>query len=552
MKEGFDSFEECSDRDEMEFLKEESAEGTNIFWDNEEAAEEEEKVSFVEGEYEPVRMYLREMGNIPLLTKEGEIDLARRIEKGKDKVMRAVFSLPFALEKLIAIGNLVKTGEAPLAEIIQNDGDSEEALIDEGKRFFAITKQIKRLYQRRDLYHARSSAEGPKVKGKSSKTEHERLLAEKKDRILEKIKSLKLREDVLRAFSEEIERSLKRIEEVNRKMSLLARRLKAFGYEINSTGVPKRSKTFWYALKPPAKPGRHLAGLNKAWKDMDPLLERYRDYQMEIKGYERLIGATYAEMKDAMKSISEGMDEISNAKDEMIEANLRLVISIAKRYIGKGLSFPDLIQEGNIGLMRAVDKFEYRRGYKFSTYATWWIRQAITRALADQSRTIRIPVHMVEVISRISKATRELVQELGDEPSPEDIASRVNMPVDKVRAILKLSKEPISLETPIGEEEDSHLRDFIEDKAAPSPLDVAINDDLKAQIERVLCTLNPKEAKIIRKRFGIGEDFPRTLEEVGQEFDVTRERIRQIEVKAIRKLKHPARSKWLRVFIEKP
>jgi len=548
MKEGFDPFEECSDRDEMGFLKEESAEGTNILWGSEEAAEEEEKVSSVEGEYEPVRMYLREMGNIPLLTKEGEIDLARRIERGKDKVMRAVFSLPFAVEKLIAMGNLVNTGEAPLAEIIQNDGDSEEALIDEGKRFFAITKQIKRLYQRRDLYHARSSAGCPRVKGKSSK-EHERLLAEK---ILEKVKSLKLREDVLRAFSEELETTIGRIEEVNRKMSLLARRLKAFGYEINSTGAPKRSKTFWYALKPPAKQGRHPAGLNKAWKDMDPLLERYRDYQLEIKGYERLIGATYGEMKDAMKSISEGMDEISNAKDEMIEANLRLVISIAKRYIGKGLSFPDLIQEGNIGLMRAVDKFEYRRGYKFSTYATWWIRQAITRALADQSRTIRIPVHMVEVISRISKATRELVQELGDEPSPEDIASRVNMPVDKVRAILKLSKEPISLETPIGEEEDSHLRDFIEDKAAPSPLDVAINDDLKSQIEKVLCTLNPKEAKIIRRRFGIGEDFPHTLEEVGQEFDVTRERIRQIEVKAIRKLKHPARSKWLRVFIEKP
>jgi RNA polymerase primary sigma factor len=260
----------------------------------------------------------------------------------------------------------------------------------------------------------------------------------------------------------------------------------------------------------------------------------------------------YPEMKKALKVLAQGEIEVFEARKALIEANLRLVISIAKRYLGRGLSFSDLIQEGNSGLMRAVDKFEYKRGYKFSTYATWWIRQAITRALADQSRTIRIPVHMVETINKITKVTRELVQEVGREPAAIEIAERLKIPVEKVNGILKISKEPISLETPIGEEEDSHLRDFIEDKAMLSPLDFAIQGDMKKKIDSILCSLTAKEEKIIRKRFGIGGDIPHTLEEVGLEFDVTRERIRQIEGKAIRKLKHPSRSKWLREFIEKP
>ena len=253
-----------------------------------------------------------------------------------------------------------------------------------------------------------------------------------------------------------------------------------------------------------------------------------------------------------MKLLTEDECEVLEAKRALIEANLRLVISIAKKYMGKGLSFSDLIEEGNIGLMRACDKFEYRRGYKFSTYATWWIRQAVTRAIADQSRTIRIPVHMVEAINRIIKATRELVQELGREPLAEEIAYKIELPVEKVRGILKVSREPVSLETPIGDDEESHLSDFIEDKAALSPLDAAIQNDLKAQIEKMLCTLNSKEQMILRKRFGIGDDAaPQTLDEVGKEFEVTRERIRQIEVGAIRKLRHPSRSKWLREFISR-
>jgi RNA polymerase primary sigma factor len=274
-------------------------------------------------------------------------------------------------------------------------------------------------------------------------------------------------------------------------------------------------------------------------------------YKKKIRRYEILFGIRSAEIKKALRVLMQGEKEMFEARKAMTVANLRLVISIAKRYLGKGLSFSDLIQEGNIGLMKAVDKFEYRRGYKFSTYATWWIRQAITRAIADQSRTIRIPVHMIETANRITKVTRELVQEIGREPTHVEIAERLKIPVEKVSGILKISKEPVSLETPIGEEEDSHLRDLIEDKAMLSPLDSAILGDMKKKIDKILCTLNPKEEKIIRRRFGIGGDFPHTLEEVGLEFDVTRERIRQIEVKAIRKLKHPSRSKWLREFIEK-
>lgn len=574
MREGFDYFEEQSDREELGFLKDESPEGEKNPWEGDEdlyeETAEEQKGSFVEGEYEPVRMYLKEMGTIPLLTKEGEIELAKSIERGRERMTRAIFSLPLSLEKIILLGGLVKKGEAPLADIVQTDGDSEESLNEERERLFAITEEIKRLYRRRRLYlehfsriirekdlfdkkvpqgkkTRKAREQGRRVKeaknaGKAldfQKARYIRLLESNREKILEKVRNLKLKDDVMYAFAEQLGKAIQKIEELNKKRLSLGKRIKT----LPAAHITVRS-------------GRkmHSPGTGKplASKRKDSLAKQYRDCQNEGRECEDSIGVSYAEMKKAIKVFDDGRAEVSDAKSAMIEANLRLVISIAKRYIGKGLSFPDLIQEGNIGLMRAVEKFEYQRGYKFSTYATWWIRQAITRALADQSRTIRIPVHMVEVIGRITKATRELVQELGDEPSSEDIADKVKMPVEKVKAIQKITKEPISLETPIGEEEDSHLGDFIEDKATLSPLDVAINDDLKLQIEKVLNTLNPKEAKIIRKRYGIGEDVPHTLEELGQEFDVTRERIRQIEVKAIRKLKHPARSKWLRTFIESP
>jgi len=427
---------------------------------------------------------------------------------------------------------MVENGEAPVEEILLNgDDEDDEILESERKRFSNITHDIK------VLYHKRIMLKKSAGKDDASQRKNNVAIAENAELIFEKIRQLRLKDEVLKAFAEELRKTAKFIDEINRQMTSIKRRARHLGFNIEEL-----------------KEGNPAAkSSNGAINDeISRLGAEYSNYGKEITKKENFLGINYDEIKKALKIMVAGEEEISEAKSALVEANLRLVISIAKRYLGRGLGFSDLIQEGNIGLMRAVDKFEYRRGYKFSTYATWWIRQAITRALADQSRTIRIPVHMVESINRMTKGTRELVQEKGREPSSEEVAEKLNIPVEKVKAMLKVSKEPISLETPIGAEEDSHLRDFIEDKATKSPLDIAIQDDMKKNIEKALSSLSLKEQSIIRKRFGIGEDVPHTLEEVGLEFEVTRERIRQIEVKAIRKLRHPSRNRWLRAFIESP
>ncbi len=483
-----------------------------------------------EAEYEPLKVYLKEMGSVPLLTREGEVEIAKKIEDGKELVMKVIFSMPFALKKIVELGELARNGEAPLKDILSNcDDEIEEELLEERERFYKATLKIGELLKKRKQLLAR-------LKNDSSLKNSSVIesLNKNREEIISIIKDLGLRDSVVLTFADEFKRNYQIIYDLSKRISSIKKSLSARGYNLSKIikcGIPKRTT-------------------RSCREDIQKLIDEYLEIEKELKRRETILGIRLQDMKRAYETLIKGEDMVILSKSALIEANLRLVISIAKRYIGRGLSFADLIQEGNIGLMKAVDKFEYKRGYKFSTYATWWIRQAITRALADQSRTIRIPVHMVETINRITRATRDFVQANGREPSVDELAEKLKMPPEKVKNILKVTKEPISLETPIGEEEDSQLIDFIEDNSTPSPFDHAVRQDLKAQIDKVLGTLNDKEEAVIRKRFGIGEDAPMTLEEVGEEFSVTRERVRQIEAKAIRKLKHPSRTKWLSEFIE--
>jgi len=531
----FEDREDLLEDDELDDSSEEYSTSEDVpHTDKSSGAEEEEEEEetedtddydpFAEGEYEPVKLYLREMTKRPLLTKEGEVEIAKKIEASRVSLSSRVFLLPFSMKKLASLGKQVEEGEAPLPDIVASVDDMEdEELLEERTRFYVLTQDLRKLFDKYGKYQE-------KVRSGSAGKIVIKRLEEARDEFLHRFQEINFKEDSLMAFTNEVKRALEDALSIIDLMSAMEQKLKSLGI--------KNVKL----LKNPPK--------NKPPKTVE-YATQYIEWKAQLEELEGTLGIPRDEMRDAYDTIIREENALAEAKQELTESNLRLVISIAKRHMGKGLSLPDLIQEGNIGLMRAVDKFEYSRGYKFSTYATWWIRQAITRALADQSRTIRIPVHMVETINRIIRVSREMLQEKGEEPSPEEIAARVKLPVNKVKAIQRISREPVSLETPVGEDEDSSLGDFIEDKNTASPLDAAVQDDLKHQVERVLLTLNPKEQEILRRRFGIGDDTPHTLEEIGHEFDVTRERIRQIEVKALRKLKHPSRSRWLKSFLRR-